>query len=339
MNQTSNPKALCVPSPKALCAPSLQVGWKRLIEGESYVLACHVRPDGDCLGAMLALARELRRLGKDVTALSIDGVPENYAFLPGADTVVSRTERRGFDVGILIDSDTPKRVGDSADAVASARTHARIDHHLSSEAFGDICIVDTQISSTCELITQLFEANEIAIDQPTATLLLAGIIFDTGGFRYPNASAGTFEIASELARLGAKSSEIAREVLENRPARALKLLGRALNSLTMEPDASIAYGVITPEDYEELGVTDADTEGIVNSLSAVKGPKVVILFRETEPGTVRVSLRSRDGVDVNQVAKAFDGGGHAAAAGCTVNGTLEEAKSRVIAEVQRWMES
>lgn len=330
MNQTSNPKA---PG-----AQSLEDAWQRLIAGNSYVLACHVRPDGDCLGAALALARELRRLGKDVTVLSKDGVPENYVFMPDSDTVLTTTDRRDFDFGIIVDADVPKRVGDSADAITSARTLARIDHHLSNDEFGEIRVVDPGISSTSELVALLFQANDITIDQPTATLLLTGIIFDTGGFRYPNASARTFEIASELVRLGANSSAIAREVLENRPQRAMQLLGRALSSLTAEPDGQIAYGAISAVDYAELDATDADTEGIVNTLSAVKGPKVVMLFRETEPGTVRVSLRSRDGVDVNRVAQAFDGGGHAAAAGCTVNGSLEDAKARVIAEVKRWME-
>lgn len=318
---------------------NLDEAWRRLIAGNSYVLACHVRPDGDCLGALLALARELRRIGKDVTALSIDGVPENYAFLPDGETIVKSTHRRDFDFGIIVDADAPRRVGDSAEALTSARTLARVDHHLSSETFGDIRIVNTEVSSTCELVFELFRANGISIDQPTTELLLTGIVFDTGGFRYPNTSARTLAIASELVELGANSAVIAREVLENRPLRSLRLLGRALDSLTVEADGLIAHGTICYRDYQELGATDADTEGIVNSLAAVKGPKVVILLREVEPGTVRVSLRSRDGVDVNVVAKAFDGGGHAAAAGCTVNGSLEEAEIRVISEVRRWMAS
>lgn len=330
MNQTSNPDALR--------ARSLKDAWKRLTEGDSYVLACHVRPDGDCLGALLALARELRRIGKDVCALSIDGVPGNYAFLPDTEKISSATERRDFDIGVIVDADAPKRVGDSAETIASARTLARVDHHLSSEQFGDIQIISHSVSSTCELVALLFNANGIAIDQQTATLLLAGIIFDTGGFRYPNTSARTFHIASELVELGANSSNIAREVLENRPQRNLQLLGRALASLNVEANGAIACGRITARDYSELGCTDADSEGVVNSLAAVKGPKVVILFRETEPGTIRVSLRSRDGVDVNRVAQVFDGGGHAAAAGCTVHGSIEEAQARVIAEVRRWME-
>lgn len=318
---------------------NLEDAWNRLTAADSYVLACHVRPDGDCLGAMLALSGELRKLGKDVTALSIDGVPENYLFLPDSDTIITSTARRDFDVGIIVDSDTPNRVGDSAEVITSARTLARVDHHPSSVDFADICVADSGVSSTCELVMLIFKANGIAVDQACATQLLTGIIFDTGGFRHPNASARTFALTSELVQLGANPSAIAREVLENRPQRALQLLGRALASLTVEPDGLVAHGVISVQDYRELDVTDADTEGIVNSLSAIKGPRVVLFFRETEPGTVRVSLRSRDGVDVNKVARVFDGGGHVAAAGCTVNGSLEEAKARVIAEVRRWMES
>lgn len=306
---------------------------------QSFVLACHERPDGDCLGAALALARAFRGLGKDVTILSHDPVPEHYRFLPESETVLGTTPRRDFDVGVLVDSDVPKRVGDPADAVTGARMLACVDHHLSSEEFGEVRIVDRAVSSTCELVVELFDANDIPIDLVTATLLLTGIIFDTGGFRYPNASARTFEIVSRLAGLGASPSAIAREVFESRPLRSMKLLGRALSSMQASDDGRIVWAQITCSDYRELDADDADTEGIVNSVAAVKGPQVAILFRETEPGTVRVSLRSREGFDVNQVARVFDGGGHAAAAGCTLDGTLEEAKSRVIEEVRRWMGS
>jgi len=306
---------------------------------QSFVFACHERPDGDCLGAALAMARAFRGLGKDVTVLSRDPVPEHYRFLPESETVLSTTPRRDFDVGVLVDSDMPKRVGDAAEAVTGARMLACVDHHLSSEEFGEVRIVDRAVSSTCELVVDLFDANDVPIDRETATMLLAGIIFDTGGFRYSNASARTFEIVSRLAGLGASPSAIAREVFESRPLRSVKLLGRALSSMQASDDGRIVWAQITCADYRELDADDADTEGIVNSVAAVKGPQVAILFRETEPGTVRVSLRSREGFDVNQVARVFDGGGHAAAAGCTLEGALEEAKSRVIEEVRRWMGS
>lgn len=258
---------------------------------QSFVFACHERPDGDCLGAALAMARAFRGLGKDVTVLSRDPVPEHYRFLPESETVLSTTPRRDFDVGVLVDSDMPKRVGDAAEAVTGARMLACVDHHLSSEEFGEVRIVDRAVSSTCELVVDLFDANDVPIDRETATMLLAGIIFDTGGFRYSNASARTFEIVSRLAGLGASPSAIAREVFESRPLRSVKLLGRALSSMQASDDGRIVWAQITCADYRELDADDADTEGIVNSVAAVKGPQVAILFRETEPGTVRVSMR------------------------------------------------
>lgn len=317
----------------------LKDAWSRLTRSESFALACHVRPDGDCLGAALALARALRALGKDAVVLSQDPVPENYLFLPGSETAVQETPRRDFAVGVLVDSDAPKRAGVSSEAVLSSPVLARIDHHLSTDSFGDIQIVDTQVSSTCELVAELFVANDIPIDSDSATLLLAGIIFDTGGFRYPNASARTFEIASHLAALGARPAAISREIFESRPLRAAKLLGRALSSMKSGDAGAIVWAEITHDDYSDLEATDADTEGIVNSVAAVKGPKVAILFREVERDAIRVSLRSREGVDVNVIAKVFEGGGHAAAAGCTVNAPLAEAEALVIGEVRRWMES
>lgn len=316
----------------------LKSAWNQLKAEQSFVFACHVRPDGDSLGAAFALARALRMIGKDVTVICQDPVPENYRFLPDWETLVTDTPRRDFDVGALLDSDVPKRVGSAADAVTSARVPARIDHHLSLENFGQIQIVETSVSSTSELIMELFEANDIPIDIDTASLLLAGITFDTGGFRFPNASARTFELAARLAEIGADSSAIARSIFESRPLRAAKLLGRALSSMQTTEDGMLVWGEIRYADFQELGATDADTEGIVNSVAAVKGPKVALLFREVEPGSIRVNMRSREGFDVNRIAQVFDGGGHKAASGCTVESSLDEAKRRVIEEVRRWME-
>ena len=317
----------------------LRDAWRKLAAGNSFLLACHERPDGDCLGAALALAWALRAMGKDAVVLSPDGVPEHYRFLPGSDAVVTSVDNTDFDVAVLVDSELTKRVGKSGGILTGARVHVRIDHHPSPDGFGQIRIVDSTVSSSCELIAELFEANGIPIDADTATLLLTGMVFDTGGFRFQNTSPATFEVAARLAALGASPSAIAREVFESRPLMALRLLGTALGSLQMEDDGRIVWGEIALGDFKALGASDADTEGAVNLVASVKGPVVAILLREVEPGTVRVSLRSREGFDVNRVARAFDGGGHAAAAGCTVNGSLDEARSRVIAEVRRWMDS
>ncbi len=322
-----------------MTSSSLREAWSRLIAHGSFVLACHVRPDGDCLGAALALARVLRSLGKDVTTVCQDPVPEHYLFLPESNTIVRTSDRRDFDVGVVVDCDQPHRTGTAAELVNSARTSARIDHHLSGANYGDIQIVQTKISSTSELIIELFEANDIAIDKHTAMMLLTGIIFDTGGFRYSNATSRTFQIVSQFAAMGIRPSRLVRAVFESRSLKSAQLLGRALCSMQAAEGGAIVLAQLSYSDYEELGVDDSDSEGIVNSVAAIKGPRVVMLLREAELGVIRISLRSRDGFDVSRVASAFGGGGHAVASGCTIDGTLEQARTELISEVRRWMES
>jgi phosphoesterase RecJ-like protein len=317
----------------------LRRAWARLTEGRSFVLACHQRPDGDALGSALALARVLRAMGKDATVVSEDGVPELCSFIPESETVVTGTDRRDFDVGVLVDSEGAKRVGSAADAVRSARVTACIDHHLPDGEFGEIRIVDSTASSTAELLLALLQANDVSVDSVVATQLMAGLVNDTGAFRFANTSPETFRAAAHLMELGASPSAVAREIYESKPMRAMKLLGRALESLQTDPSGSVVWAVITQSDLREFGATDADTDSVVNVVSQVKGPSVAILLRETEPRSIRISLRSRDGVDVNQIARAFGGGGHAAAAGCTIARPLDAAREAVVAEVLKWMQS
>lgn len=313
--------------------------WARFCEAESFVLACHQRPDGDTLGSALALSHVLRKLGKDVVVVCEDGIPDNYQFIPESETVVTSTDRRDFDIGMLVDSEGTKRIGSAAEAVLSAKTTACVDHHVPDGAFGEVRVVDVEAAATAEIVAELFDANDIEICRTAATQLLTGLIADTGAFRFANTSPRTFHIAARLTDMGANPSVIAREVYDSRPLRAARLLGRALCSLDLEMDGRIVWAQITHDDMQELNTTDADTESIVNQVTAVKGPVVAILFREIEPDEVRVSLRSRDGIDVNEVARVFGGGGHRAAAGCTVHAPLEEARRIVIAEVRKWMQS
>ncbi len=309
------------------------------MQEQSFVLACHQRPDGDTLGSSLAMAHALRSMGKDVVVLSDDGVPENYEFIPESDTVLTSTDRRDFDVGMLVDSEGINRVGAAAEAVKSARLTVCIDHHVPGGEFGELRVVDTGAAATAEIVAELLEENSVPIDQVSATQLLTGLIADTGAFRFANTSPRTFHIAAKLTDLGANPSTIAREVYDSRPLRAARLLGRALCSLQVDEKDRVVWAVITHKDLVELGATDADTDSIINQVKAVKGPKVAILFRETEPGVVRTSLRSRDGVDVNEVARKFGGGGHVAAAGCTLRTDLAEAQKILVGEVIKWMES
>ena len=207
----------------------LKKAWAQFDRAHSFVLACHQRPDGDALGAALALAHVLRQRGKDVVVLSEDSVPDNYRFIPESEMVVAKTNRRDFDVGVLVDCEGIARCGTAADAVLSAKTTACVDHHIPEGEFGDVRVVDRRASSTAEVVVELLDANGVQIDKTAATQLLTGLIADTGAFRFANTSPRTFHTAARLADLGADASIIAREVYDSRPLRAVKLLGRALS--------------------------------------------------------------------------------------------------------------
>lgn len=317
----------------------LKEAWARMIMCNSFALACHQRPDGDTLGSALALAHILRLQGKDVIVLSEDGVPENYEFIPESETILTNTDRREFDCGIIVDSEAIKRVGRVAEVITSSWLTVCVDHHITEEAFGEIRIVNEKASSTAEVVVDLLDSNDISLDTVSATQLLTGIVADTGAFRFSNTTSRTLRIAARLVDAGGSPADITREIYYNQPIRAAKLLGRALDSMEMDDSGRVVWAMITQKDLSELGATDADTDSIVNQVGAVKGPKVALLLRETEPNSIRISLRSKGDVDVNQIARVFGGGGHIAASGCTINAPIDEARERIVAEVLKWMES
>ena len=200
-------------------------------------------------------------------------------------------------------------------------------------------ILNNGVSSRFELIYPLLKELHAPIDKAIADCLLCALITDTGSFKYLNVTSRTFRIAAALMRAGACPSAINELVFENRSYGSIKLLGRALDSLRVSPNGRIAWAHVRAEDFAELGATDEETEGIVNHVRAVKGAQVGLLFREIPGKQVRVSLRARDGFDVNQVANRFGGGGHRLADGCSIDSPLESAEAQLLAEVERWMAS
>lgn len=316
---------------------------RRLIEpAESFAIAVHVRPDADAIGSALAFARGLRLLGKRVVVISPDGVPETCAYLPDAETVLTTTEERGFDIGVICDADGLDRIGAAREITESSKSLLVLDHHASDRRL-DVkniaYLTDTKASATAEVVFQLLHDLRVMMDSSIARQLMAGLVGDTGGFRFFNVTDETLEIASRLAMHGAAPGEAAREIYENRSLANAKLLGAALVGLKISDDGRIAWSKTTREDFKQHNATDADTESIVNHLRGIKGVKAAVLFREVESNAIQVSFRSRDGVDVNRIAQAFGGGGHVSAAGCTIRKSLKEAVESVLAEVRACMES
>lgn len=309
-----------------------------LREAKSVVLACHLNPDGDTLGCALALQATLEAMGKRVVTLSSDGVPEIYRFLPGSEKILTSTEQRGFDVAVVCDTGMPDRIGKAKDAVFSARVIVDIDHHITEGAFGHIRIQQPKAAATAEIVYRLLKVMDAPVTPAIATCLLTGIITDTGLYRYMNVSPTTFRLSATLMEAGASPAQIAEEVFERRSFPSIKLLGRAIEHIQREEDGRLVWSYLSYEDFTDLGATDEDTEGIITHLRAIRDSVVLALLREVKPGRVRVSVRSRDEhIDMSKLAEKFGGGGHRLAAGFWVEGSIAEAKEKVIGALREWM--
>lgn len=300
-----------------------------ILKADSITLACHLNPDGDALGSMLALALALEGTGKKVVRLCQDAVPCNYRFMAGSQSV-AKTPPSGWtpQVSVGLDCDAEHRLGTIAPFVMGAPCVVDLDHHTGSGPFGHIRVLDSEASSTSQVVFELLPYLNVGLTTDIATCLLGGIIFDTGAFRFSNTSAATFEAAASLVKAGADPDTIHQAMFDNRPFSNVKLLGRALtNALS---DGSVAWSALTRKDFRETGAEETETEGVVNNLMAIRDIRAAALFRETAHG-VKVSLRSRNGIDVAEVARHFGGGGHVKAAGCTVQKPMAEAMAEVLA--------
>ncbi|HEY3332288.1 MAG TPA: bifunctional oligoribonuclease/PAP phosphatase NrnA [Capsulimonadaceae bacterium] len=302
-------------------------------DAKSIAIACHVNPDGDALGSLLGLglAIEAGFPDKSVTYFAQDGVPFIYRFLPSSDRIQTTAPSIDVDLFIVVDSGDLSRVGkDILPLVSGAPRVLDIDHHVSDGAFGDVQLLDNRAAATAEIIYDLLLELDLTVTQDIATCLFTGVITDTGSFRFMNVTPRTLRVAAALIEAGASPALIAEQVFDNRPFEATKLLGLSLATIDRACDGKIAWATVSQDAFTAANATDEDTEGFINPIRAVRGTEVAILFREVEPGRVRISLRSSDKVDVAKLAGQFGGGGHRMASGCTFLGTLPDAVEALV---------
>ena len=311
-----------------------------LKDNNSFLIAGHVSPDGDSLGSMCALALGLESIGKTCVMVAPDGVPETYRFLPGSQRIVRESQpNQPFDVGIIVDCEGLDRIGSAADAMSACKSIVEIDHHPGGERNSHAQVIDSSAASCGEIVLEVLTEAGIAISPEIAECLLTAIITDTGSFRFSSVKPSTLRAAAELVEAGGSVSKIAHSIYEMRSFSAVKLLGVALSTIQTAKNGRIAYASITKQQMAEAQAVDAEAEGIVNYVRSVKGAQVGLLFRENGEGGTKVSLRSKDGYDISQVAGMFGGGGHRAAAGCTINRPLSEAIDLVVEATAKWMGS
>ena len=307
-------------------------------ERDSFLVLGHINPDGDSLGCMTAFRLAAQSLRKTVTMVMPDGVPEIYRFLPGISEALTEIPAgKQYDVGVIMDCDGAGRLGPLADSLGCCGTTIEIDHHPTEARVSDIRLIDPTSASSGEILYDLLVEAGVRISAEIAECLLTAVVTDTGCFRFTNVRPSTLRAAAGLVECGASVNRIVHRVYETRSVSATKLLGDALTSLTTTSDGRIVYAWITRDQMIAAHADEGETDGIVNFVRSVKGARMGMLFRESSDGTIRVSLRSADKLDVSQIARLFGGGGHKTAAGCVLSCTLSEAIETVVGAAQKWM--
>lgn len=319
--------------------------WKQIeqfiTQADELLITSHIRPDGDALGATLAMAIICQQMGKSVTCVNDGPIPSRLAFLPGIEQIQEPSQiHRKFRHVIAVDVSDHTRMGE---AVSSLFSHPvsmlNIDHHVSNDAFGTINVIDPQACSTAEVLYRWIHASEqIEWNPALATCLYTGILTDTGGFRYSNTTAEVLRQAAHLIELGAPNSEIADQTLEKTSWTQMKLYQKALSTLHISETGQLSWVSLTQDDLMEIGAEKNDIDGIVNLARNLEGVEVGLLFYAHSPTEIKVSFRSSQWIDVASIAEEWNGGGHARAAGCTIQGSLLEVKGKVIKRLEAELE-
>jgi bifunctional oligoribonuclease and PAP phosphatase NrnA len=296
---------------------------------QAFVMVSHVKPDGDTLGAGLALGLALKKLGKRVHYFQQDAVPRNLRFLPGSENVSRQLppDLPADTLYVFCDMSDPRRAGEFLPRVERENT-LDIDHHLGNALFGKLNYVLESECSTGSVVMHLLRGLHAPVDADIATCILATIMTDTGGFMHSNTTPEALDLSAELMRQGARKEEITEEIFLKKRVAATRLLGRIIDAMRFEHDGRYCYSFVDDAMLADTGADGEDAEDMVNVLRGQDGVEVAALFKAIE-GEIRVSLRSSGRVNVQAAAKRLDGGGHFRASGLTYHGTLDEAFSAV----------
>jgi len=297
-----------------------------------FMITAHVRPDGDSLGSSLALYWILVALGKEAVVIMRDRVPHSYRTLPGADDVQTMPEIvEHFDGAFVIecsDIDRPGLVGLEKQNVVN------IDHHSTTALFGNINWIDSTASAVGEMIYNLCKALGVTPTKEIATCTYTALLTDTGSFQFSNTTERTFKIASELVRRGVEPAMVSQALFYSYPYSKIKLLGLALSTLERDETGQIAWIRVDRDAMVAASADEEDADGIVNYGLSIADVKAVALFKELDDNAWRISLRSKNKINVARVAEQFGGGGHKNASGCSAEGAYEDVASRVITSLK-----
>ena len=305
-----------------------------LRKAENVLVLTHANPDGDTLGSGFALVRILRQLGKKARLINNEEIPKKFSYLYEdlkqedfrEETVI------GVDIAdrVLLGKETEEKYGD--------RVNLAIDHHGTNRLFAEKTYVEADSASCCEIIFLLAKALGVTIDKGIADCIYTGCSTDTGCFRYSNVTERTHKIAAELLSFGADHAAINVKMFETKSFSLIKLQTMALEQLELHFDGRVSFLTVTRKMLDETGARDDEIDALVALSRQIEGVQVGVTFKEKPDGVFKASVRTHEGINAADICSAFSGGGHERAAGCSFSVPIEQAKSRMLSELQKYFQ-
>ncbi len=326
----------------------MSIDWQRFVElvraHQRFILTSHVRPDCDALGSELGMALVLEACGKHAQIVNAHETPANLRFIDPGNRIrtlgndVQPAELTSYDAIMVLDTSAWMQLGAMADVLrASSATKIVLDHHVSSDDLGAQVFKNTTAEATGRLVLEAAGQLGVQITPEIAAPLFAALATDTGWFRFASISGDTYRFAAQLIDAGARPDKIYNSLYEQDTLARVQLRGRILARTLTELGGRLVFTSVTRDDFNATGALPADTEDVVNMTLVVSGTEAAVIFVEQPDHKVKVSFRSRAGLDCSRLAEQFGGGGHKAAAGAFCDGPLDACMKRVLDAVRAAM--
>jgi len=308
-----------------------------ILNNDNFIITAHETPDGDAIGSESAMYGALKLLNKNVMVINADLMADKYRFLDFDknfkvlnNKIVIPENIAEFSL-IILDTSDIENIGEVKKSIfAITKSYMIIDHHETNEKTPDNILINSEASSTCEILYNFFNYLKIEINFQIAQALFVGIVYDTGSFIYPKTTAKTFSIAYKLVSKGVLPNDIYGRIYESNSISALKLQSKVSASLKLFYDQQVAVQIMLKETILECGALYEEADSIINTPLKSKKIKVSIFFKENIEGLLRCSMRSKGNIDVSKIAQHYNGGGHKTAAGFKSKYPLEEIMAKVL---------
>lgn len=305
---------------------------------KNILIISHINPDGDTLGSICAMSQVIREnFHKEAELLCVSKIPKTYEFLPNISKIKSLDDidkSREFDLVINVDDASIDRIGEAKILFDRANFTVNLDHHKTNNGYADLNIIDSEASSTGELLVELFKKLDWNISLDTATCLYTAILTDTGSFRFDNTTSKSLKAAAEMVKIGVKPAEIYKKVYESSSKNHVLFQAYCISKAEFCESDRVVYTTVYKKDIEKFNAPEDCTEGLTEKLRAIVTTEIAFVVRQINSSTSKVSMRSKS-ADVAEICAVFGGGGHRLAAGCMIKGTVEEAIRKILEVIRK----